>query len=275
MFKITERILLIAAAFFVVIGLVYPFVNLGRLPQAYVGPEHISSLFSLAGVFLFVAALIYQMREYRLQVDELKKTAQAQEDTSRALNEQKEILIEQTSNTFVFNVVEAFVRYKNQPEVQSAILKCYENYITTFRIFHQQQLERVGISKAEATKEFANYIHKTFHSTIKDRDEFYTIKNFVQHAYNVLYLIDKKRGSGMQDWFTPYFHNQLLKRERLVLYLTTIGYLDMPLVKNLYWNYHVAKEFIGAVQHANNEAHYDAELLSSTLNEHVMKIATG
>lgn len=97
----------------IISGIVIYFIN--RSTIEFVDSNFIGSWFALAGVFIFAATLFYQIKEYKLQIEELKKSVKAQTNTSKALEEQKEIQkLSQFESTF-FNLL------RNQQEITKNI----------------------------------------------------------------------------------------------------------------------------------------------------------
>lgn len=103
----------ISAVICIISGLVTYFIN--RSTIKFIDSNFIGSWFALAGVFIFAATLFYQIKEYKLQIEELKKSVEAQTNTSKALEEQKEIQkLSQFESTF-FNLL------RNQQEITKNI----------------------------------------------------------------------------------------------------------------------------------------------------------
>lgn len=103
----------IPAIICIISGLTSYFIN--RSTIKFIDSDFIGAWFALAGVFIFAATLFYQIKEYKLQIEELKKSVEAQTNTSKALEEQKDIQkLSQFESTF-FNLL------RNQQEIAKNI----------------------------------------------------------------------------------------------------------------------------------------------------------
>lgn len=254
-------LIITAALIFVIIGLVYPFYDFGWLKDKYDTIDHVSAFFSLASVLLFVAALIFQSREYRLQVEELKKSVEAQTKASAALEEQKAILLEQRDHSLIFNMIQSFNENKGKSEMQDAIDRCYNRYISYYveysKKIHSDLDEKVETLKlAKYIKDSISYIHTD--------DEYFIVRRYVIFAHNLFYLVDQKNLS--EKSFTPFIHNQLSKKEILVLYLAALVDYGMGVYDNLEWNFHIASEFIYTIEGSLENNFFNPLILTEELN---------
>jgi len=265
---------LLSAVFFSAIvilafGILFPFIKLGVLDSKYDNTEYITAMFSLSGILFFCAALIYQIREYKLQVDELKKSVEAQTKSSDALEKQKLLLQEQTTNALIFNMIDSFNQFKDNELIQEAIRNSHDRSRHSFSSFFANMATN-NMEKKSFNKDLAKGIKESFTETIKADPNIYFVKKFVQFAYNIFHLIDQKQVPNQQDWFRPFIYIHLSKEESIVLHLSNLVDYGMPVFNKMQWGHQLTLNLIEMINPMKERDQYkllDAYILTEELNE--------
>lgn len=243
--------LIVVSVFFLCLGAFYLLTVDPRELESNRG-DYISAFFSISGIMLFCAALVYQIREYRLQVEELKKSVDAQTNASKALEQQKELLSEQNTSILLFTMIESFNQFKDKPEVSESIDKLYKRYTKTF----QELLD--GLVKEENKKDinqlFAYRIKEIMSSTLSSDPEFHNVRRFVQFVYNILYVIGEKNASEKKDWFTPFLYNQLTRKENLIICLSNLVDYGVPISDKITWRHQITLELLEMIDTKDRRA---------------------
>lgn len=195
---------------------------------------------------------MYQIKEYRLQVEELKKSVEAQTKSSQELEAQKKILMEQNTNNMLFGMIESFNAFKSRNETDQVISVLIGSCKDEFTKAYIEIRVASKISKDELNTLFANRIKETF-SQIIVRQKYYLIfKKYIQFIYNILTLIDRNKEQMTGDIFTPFLLSQLNTNETILLYLSNlVAPPDMPYYGNLNWNYFTTKDIIEMIKGEN------------------------
>jgi hypothetical protein len=165
--------------------------------------------FALAGVLMFATTLIYQIREFNLQREELVKSVQAQEATSAALEEQRQIMLDQKTESFLFQSIEGFVRFKETEPVIKRVSDFAEALTTKLKEVHLSTLDPVKII-AEVNQ----------HLMITATDQFRV--SDIKYSYGELFwkLHYMITSSGLpiekQKFFHSYIESQLNQEEKIL-----------------------------------------------------------
>ena len=117
----------IIAIVFIATGLLFFFGNLFNF-LFISNSEFVTAFFTLTGVILYFSALIYQIKEYRLQIDEMRKSVEAQTKSSEALDKQNKILLEQNDKQLILTNINYFNEFKfrnNIDEMMKALVNEY------------------------------------------------------------------------------------------------------------------------------------------------------
>lgn len=211
-----------------------------------------SALFSLAGIFFFCAALVYQIKAFKLQAEELKNSVEAQRKSSTALEEQKNILLEQSMRSTMLELINSFTNYKDKPEIQESVKNCYQRYAKKYQELYAN-LKTQGLGDVALAKSLAENIVNDFNESIKTDIDYSNVRRFVQFGYNIFYLIDENTEKAKVEfpgWFQPYVHNLLLREEALVIYLFNLIPFGGPLYFKLRWTVPVTKELMEMIGQA-------------------------
>lgn len=244
------QIILVLAAIVVIVGIVLIFqID----PEKRLDSTLIASIFSLSSVFVFAAALYYQaaslkkqteavekqghaldvqIKEFQLQQVELKKSVEAQTNTSKALEEQRKIMLEQKANEFLLGITNQFVNYSNaEPRVQ--IVKNYFDSLSRY-VFSICEFGRF-LEEKDEKKSIPQFI-----GLVKNHVISYTCKNDISYlwgfAVKIIRVIEKnEREVGLPKFFVSHTINQL---NPIIIHLFTLGELTNIVPRNKEDNFH-------------------------------------
>lgn len=242
------RLIIIIASIFATLGILIAFINLDKFGIKIINDGFVSALFSLSGIILYFTALMYQIKEYKLQVTELKKSVEAQTKSSEALDEQKKLLLEQNSNSLIFGMIESFNAFKERNKTQQIVDTLTDFYIMIFAQRWHNNSQELQLNKNELNIKFADEIKEIVSDTIEKHDLYYDCKKFIQFIYNILYIIDINKPNMTRDNFTPFFLNQLNTKEMVLIYLSNLVDIGMPFYGRLPWSDHSTKEIIDMIK---------------------------
>lgn len=263
--------IMIFAGLLLLTGITIAFISLSKLKLEFNNSGYVSAIFSLSGVLLYFAALMYQIKEYKLQVEELKKSVEAQTKSSNALDEQKRILLEQNANSLIFGMIDNFNSFKERNTTHFITNGIVEYYKDIFAIRWQNNLTELKVDRNQLNIEFASGIKDLFASTIVGRDEFIDFKRYVQFVYNILYLIDQNKPNMTRDNFTPFFFSQLSTNETISIYLANLVDFGMPYYNNLQWDYYKTVEIVDVIKKSTmvytDYENIDCNLLTAEFNK--------
>lgn len=201
----------------------------------------LGSLFSLAGVFIFAATLIYQVFEFRLQIIELKKSVAAQTKTSLALDDQRNIMLEQMNDAYIMGIIEGYNSYRELISTKSMIEEVnrilFEPDIShMLRISDRQQLHVNLDSFISAILTKAKVLFSNNKS----------ITSFTHQFWNIIREIERaKTDAKKQQFYLSYFICQLSIEEQSVLFLTEILDLGGSLDELYFLNQPTLQSFLG------------------------------
>lgn len=253
-----------------ILAIVIAFVDLKQIHIKETNDGYVSGIFSLVGILLYFTALMYQIKEYKLQVDELKKSVLAQTKSSEALDEQKRILIEQNINSLIFGMIQHFNDFKQRNETQVVIDDLVNFYQGTFALQWKNNLD-LRLNKSELNEKFAMDIKGIFSRTISKHKSFSIFHRYIQFIYNILYIIDQNKSNLSKDYFTPLFHSQLNVNETVILYLSNLVDIGMPFYDNLHWSYNTSEEIVNTIINYNeiniDFSEIDIEVLTKQFQE--------
>ena len=229
---------------FIITGITLPFIELDGFIKIK-NDGYVSAIFSLSGVFLYFAALMYQIKEYRLQVEELKKSVEAQTKSSEALEEQKRILLEQNTNNLIFGMIESFNKFKSVNNINESINEVIYDFQTVIINYLPPDLNPITDKQQDFNKSIALLVKHRFEVFIVQNKNYLLLKKYVQFIYNILSLIESNKSNLSNDNFTPFFYSQLNTNETILLYLSNLVETpNMPFYNNLKWDYYITKEII-------------------------------
>ena len=240
-------IIIAIASVLVLTGIIFSFLNLSKIKIELNNSGYISAIFSLSGVLLYFAALLYQIKEYQLQVEELKKSVEAQTKSSEALDEQKRTLLEQSTNSMIFGMIDNFNSFKQRNETQQLLDRLVSFYQGLIIQRWRNIVNKSTLNHETLNIEFARGIKEIFSNTITRHEDYHELKKYVQFAYNILYLIDSNLSNLTQNIFTPFFFSQLNSKEITMIYLANLCESRMPLYDNILWDYHTTVEIVDTI----------------------------
>lgn len=229
--------IMIIALMLIPVGILISFVDLGRICINSKNDGYVGSIFALSGVFLYFSALMYQIKEYKLQVKELKKSVKAQTNSSIALEEQKKVLIEQNLNNLIFGMIDRYNDFKERNDTYKIVDELTVFYRNVFAERWKSDFSIRQASPEQINIDFALEIKNILNDTIQTHNSYPTFKRYIQIAYNILYIIDINKDNFTKDHFTSFFFSQLGVNESVMLYLSNLVDLGMPLYSDLNWNF--------------------------------------
>ena len=186
MSKILLNLIIVLASILLLTGVIFSFINLDIVKIKINNSGYVAAIFSMSGVLLYFAALMYQIKEYKLQVEELKKSVQAQTKSSEALDEQKRILIEQNANSLIFEMIESFNSFKERNKMYSMIHELIGFYQNIFAHRWNDKLNGSELNFRDLNIQYAHEIKDILNETVPKHDFYFEFKRFIQFVYNIL-----------------------------------------------------------------------------------------
>lgn len=220
--------------------------------DTFIDSNFVGALFSFASVLMFSAALIYQVREYKLQVEELKKSVKAQTLSSRALDEQKnlmieqkQILLEQKRDDLIINIINNFNQFKKQQE----IIEAFQFFNANFYLHFSRSNKKINFDKFQNKDNYNQNIVLLLKDNFNDFFKTNPYKNILldywQFAVNVISLIDDEiKKSENANFFLPFFHNQFNTNQKYVFYLINTFEKGLDNYDKLKWKNELTRKFI-------------------------------
>ncbi len=199
--------ILLAAFFCIYMGFRYIYCN-------KVDPEVDSTMvgawFSLAGVAFFAAALVYQIKEFKLQREELIKSVEAQTNTSNALEEQKNIMLEQkqialeqTTDAFLMNIVSMFIKYANTDKHTLMVTGFFESLKAAL---HDSNIWDDLLHNELSSKKFNDVSTNTLTNNVSNRELQYFI---IFSRRTIGEIVKYQKVNGKQNYYLALLLNQL------------------------------------------------------------------
>lgn len=236
--EIFIKILIGIAGLLILLGISIAFIDLKVICVDIKNDGYVAALFSLSGVILFFSALMYQIKEYKLQMTELKESVKAQTKSSEALDEQKRILIEQNINNLIFGMIASFNDFRGKNEVKKEIDFILEKEQFYYALRWESNQKELRLNSEELNMKFAQDIKSMLTHTIHSYDQFPLLRQYIQFIHNIFFIIDQNRVNLSKDYFTSFLHVQLTKHEKIFLYLSNLVDSNMPQYDNLYWGFY-------------------------------------
>lgn len=177
----------------------------------------LSALFSLAGVFIFSAALVYQIKEFQLQQVELKKSVEAQTNNSKALEEQRKIMLEQKANEFLLGITNQFISYATNDRNKSVLNNYFEHLSSYLFYINKFDLTLRQNNPQKTYNEFSSYIESHIESFEFKNDAIY-LWGFTS---KILRTIESNEAAcDLNPFFVSHTLNQL---SPIVVHFITLG----------------------------------------------------
>ncbi len=179
----------------------------------------IAGWFSLSSVLFFVTALIYQIKEYKLQRVEFAESIKAQNFSARALEEQRQIMLEQKTDAFLMGIIHGFNEYKVNENIHK--------HIVLFNVNLKSVNATPGVTILTRNNELqyqqlATDLIRYANSTIKKER---TLQRFITFFWNMVLKIEESKqhfGDKENYFYLSYFFNQLSQHEVNILILSEI-----------------------------------------------------
>lgn len=253
------KILISIAILLVVMGFSLAFLDSQWVKIEIKNDGYVAALFSLAGVLLFGSALMYQIKEYKLQLTEFKKSTEAQARSSEALEEQKRILIEQNINTLIFGMINIFNDFRNKNKVQKVIDAILEKEQSYYALRWENNRKELRMNHEEVNRKFGSDIKEMFTHTIYSYEQFPLLRQYIQFIYNIFSIIDQNRSHLSKDYFTSFLYVQLTMHEKIFLYLSNLVDSKMPQYDNLYWGFYETETITNWIKSYEHGQYIDYE----------------
>jgi hypothetical protein len=246
--KFIIKVIAILAPFLFLIGLLIGFINLKDIGLNESNAGYVTAIFSMTAILLYFAALIYQIKEYKLQIIELKKSVEAQTISSKALQEQKQILLEQSLASLIFSLLSDFKQFKKERDIHSILHNKIEKFQGVFALRWRELTNEKRLNKTELNEKFANEIKNIFSELIMKFDDADLFKQYVQFAFNILTIIDENKENIKKDYYSSTFYIQLTEEELLLLSLADIVDFGLPHYNNFHWRSHTTQKLINLIK---------------------------
>lgn len=242
----------------------------------------VGSLWALAGVFFFFWALLYQRRDLNLQSEllelqrremetmgkELEVSNQNQKLTLEQYSKQTKLITQQKTNTLIFGQIDSFNAFKERSNYVERIDKVLDYWQRTLAERWKIMIYDRSLYKDDINKGFAHYVKVFVNRSIKEMEDYYFIKRYVQMAYNAMFYIDSCNCITDQDYFRSLFLSQLSTPESILLRLSNLMYLNMPMYSSLPWEFDETQEIVDWLKKYENIFVKDFEQMNTvTLTE--------
>lgn len=271
--NISKNVLIGISIFLILLGFCFVFIDLDKFCIISKNDGFVAAFFSLAGVVLYFTALRFQIREYQLQVEELKKSVEAQTNTSKTLEEQKQILIEQNINNLLFTMINSFNEYKVNNEITLMTKELTESLSVMFIQVWERDSDK--FDKINIEDRFIDLILEKFkqllNQGIKTKPE---VKRFAQFAFNILFIIESNKKNLTNDNIYHFFFNQLSRDENNLLHICNlISDFDMPHSEYLKWTTHNTNNIIEMLKYRYkiNTTDFDLNKLTDNFRKRMIK----
>lgn len=233
--------LLIPSSFIsIIIGIVIIF-KYRNCNDPFFDSNFVGACFSLAGVLMFCAALIYQVKEYKAQVKELNNTSVALDEQKRIMLEQKEIMINQNINDYLFSIIENFNKFKAREEIQQSIKHYYTIFYSTF---HNEL--NSGKYVEFDYKLFSSIFIESNNLSLKNNSY---LQDYIQFAFNIFEIIENKTkyNEENRNFFKSFFFNQFIRKERTLLFMSNLISFGSPNTLSIRLNYNSLSNCINEI----------------------------
>ncbi|NOZ45842.1 MAG: hypothetical protein GXO79_03580 [Chlorobi bacterium] len=239
---------------FIITGIIIAFIDLSTYCIYIKNDGYVGAFFSLSGIVLYFTALMYQIKEYKLQVIELRKSVEAQTKSSEALENQKNILIEQNTNNLIFGMINSFNNFKKQNNTQSLIDNLAIHFQMIFALVWRDNLNNnKRLTRKDLNVKFATDIKRKFSEIIVEQPEFLLFRNYISFIYNILYVIDQNSDNLTHNYFKPFFFSQLNTTEYFMICLSNLDEWNMPNYPDFKWGNYETKTIVEIIKKFNKQ----------------------
>ncbi|MEQ9166890.1 MAG: hypothetical protein RLO12_11570 [Fulvivirga sp.] len=251
--KLIKRIIYILAPILLVTGLLIGFLELDKIGLKQQNDGYVTAIFSLTAVLLYFAALMYQIKEYKLQIVELRKSVKAQTISSKAQEEQKQILLEQSFTNLIFSLMADFKTFKKERDIHKVLTDIKEYFQGGFAIIWRDLTKEKRLNKEELHEKFAQEINLHFSNEIFKQKEIKVFQQYLQFCFNILYIIDENKKNLTKDYYTSTFFVQLTEEEILFVALSDLVKFGLPPYQKIDWKYQYTEILTKWIEESNEQ----------------------
>ena len=237
-------IIKIIAPILIFVAILFAFVDIADLRIKVTNDGYVTSILTLVAILLYFSALMFQIKEYKLQIVELKKSVEAQTVSSKALEEQKKILLEQSFTNLIFNLMADFKQFKRERDIYVLLDEIKEKFQGTFALTWKKLSDEKRLNIKELNESFAIEVDSIFSTYILKFDNVELFRQYLQFVFNILDIIDENRHNFTKDYYTSTFYIQLKDDELLLIILSDLVNFGLPHYKKIEWKNHHTEKLI-------------------------------
>ena len=258
------RMFEISAVLIAIAALIIAFIPLSSMGVQMENHGFVASLLSLASLLLFYSALRYQIKEYKLQYIELKNSVVAQTKSSKALEDQKDILLEQKQiaqeqklNELLFQHINAASDYCRKQGISELL-----NNATHMLFAHGNKLiiklnkefgQKDSHMMSEFSERFLQELSSDLDNFIYNNQNGHLLSAFFGHYINLLDLIEKHKDHIDQDYFSSFLYTEMGDKRRLLFYFSATFFRSSPPNNKVVWNERDVELFKRFMKNTNSE----------------------
>lgn len=263
--KLIKFVIYILAPILLLAGLLVGFLDLDKIGLKEMNDGYVTAIFSLTAVILYFAALMYQIKEYKLQIVELRKSVEAQTISSKAQEEQKQILLEQSFTTLIFSLMADFKTFKKDRDINRVLTDIKEYFQSGFAITWRDLTKEKRLNEVELHEKFAQEINRHFSNEIFKQKEIKVFRQYLQFCFNILSIIDENKKNLSKDYYTSTFFVQLSEEEILLIALADLVEFGLPPYQKIDWKYQYTEILTKWIEESNEQFINLTELDKNTL----------
>ncbi|MDZ7775282.1 MAG: hypothetical protein U5L09_06540 [Bacteroidales bacterium] len=250
---IKNIIIYLVAPILLALGLLVGFLDLKKIGLKEMNDGYVTAIFSLTAVFLYFAAIMYQIKEYKLQIIELRKSVKAQTISSKALEEQKQILLEQSFTNLIFKLMSDFKSFKTERDIHRVFAEIKKHFKGNFAVLWREIAKEKRLNKTELNEKFAQEIINHFSVEILKQNEIELFKQYLQFCFNILSIIDENKKNLTTDYYTSTFFVQLSKEEILLIALADLVEFGLPPYQKIDWKHQYTEILTKWIEESNEQ----------------------
>jgi len=242
------RLFEVSAVLIAIAALIIAFTPLSSLGVQMENHGFVAALLSLSSLLLFYSALRYQIKEYKLQYIELKNSVVAQTKSSKALEVQKDILMEQKRiaqeqklNELIFQHINVANEYCSKHGINKLLNDTTSRFYSQGRSLvnklnkeFDQRAEQYQIS--EFIGRFINELSSDLDNYIYNNEGGHLLSAYFGHYINLLHLIEKHQEDIDQDYFKSFLYTEMGDKRRLLFYFSATFSKSSPPNVKVKWN---------------------------------------
>jgi hypothetical protein len=208
----------------------------------------VAALLSLSSLLLFYSALRYQIREYKLQYIELKNSVEAQTKSSKALEDQKDILLdqkriaqEQKLNELIFHHINAANDYCRNHGINKLLINATARFYSQGKSIvsklNKEFDQRNGQYQiSEFSERFLSALSSDLDDYIYNNESGHLLSAYFGHYINLLHLIEKHQKDIDEDYFKSFLYTEMGDKRRLLFYFSATFFKSSPPNVKVQWN---------------------------------------